>query len=96
MGVNVTIHSVVSTEQYTDILTKPLRREAFRRHCNIPMNISCGYLSVEYERMNSVLSLLSFPILFLSGRMCLLYLDDCPVTREAGRVVLITPVTISL
>ena len=27
----VTIHSVFSAEQHADILTKPLRREAFRR-----------------------------------------------------------------
>ena len=36
----VTIHSVASAEQHADILTKPLRREAFRRHHGFPMNLS--------------------------------------------------------
>ena len=30
----VTIHGVVLAEQHADILTKPLEREAFRRHCD--------------------------------------------------------------
>ena len=36
----VTIHSVASAEQHADILTKPLRREAFRRHRGFLMNLS--------------------------------------------------------
>ena len=36
----VTIHSVASAEQHADVLTKPLRREAFRRHRGFLMNIS--------------------------------------------------------
>ena len=36
----VTIHSVVSAEQHADILTKPLGREAFRRHRGFLMNLS--------------------------------------------------------
>ena len=36
----VTIHSVASAEQHADILTKPLRREAFRRHRDFLMNLS--------------------------------------------------------
>ena len=36
----VTIHSVASAEQHADILTKPLGREAFRRHRDFLMNLS--------------------------------------------------------
>ena len=36
----VTIHSVASAEQHADILTKPLEREAFRRHRDFLMNLS--------------------------------------------------------
>ena len=36
----VTIHSVVSAEQHADILTKPLGREAFRRHRDFLINVS--------------------------------------------------------
>ena len=36
----VTIHSVASAEQYVDILTKPLVREAFRRYRGFLMNLS--------------------------------------------------------
>ena len=36
----VTIHSVASAEQHADVLTKPLRREAFRRHRDFLMNLS--------------------------------------------------------
>ena len=36
----VTTHSVASTEQHADILTKPLGREAFRRHRDFLMNLS--------------------------------------------------------
>ena len=36
----VTVHSVASAEQHADILTKPLGREAFRRHRDFLMNLS--------------------------------------------------------
>ena len=36
----VTIHSVASAEQHADTLTKPLGREAFRRHRDVLMNLS--------------------------------------------------------
>ena len=36
----VTIHSVAWAEQHADILTKPLRREAFRRHRGFFINLS--------------------------------------------------------
>ena len=36
----VKVHSVSSAEQYAGILTKPLGREAFRRHHDFLMNIS--------------------------------------------------------
>ena len=36
----VTIPSVASAEQHADILTKPLGREAFRRHRDFLMNLS--------------------------------------------------------
>ena len=36
----VTIHSVASPEQHADILTKPLGREAFRRHRDFLINVS--------------------------------------------------------
>ena len=36
----VTIYSVASAEQHADVLTKPLRREAFRRHRDFLMNLS--------------------------------------------------------
>ena len=36
----VTIHSVASAEQHADIFTKPLGREAFRRHRDFLMNLS--------------------------------------------------------
>ena len=36
----VTIHSVASAEQHADILSKPLGREAFRRHRDFLMNLS--------------------------------------------------------
>ena len=36
----VIIHSVASAEQHADILTKPLGREAFRRHRDFLMNLS--------------------------------------------------------
>ena len=42
----VTIHSVASAEQRADILTKPLGREAFRRHRDFLMNISWRCLFV--------------------------------------------------
>ena len=35
----VTIHSLASAEQHADILTKPLGREAFRRHRDFMMNL---------------------------------------------------------
>ena len=38
--VQVTIHSVASAEQHADVLTKPLGREAFRRHRDFLMNLS--------------------------------------------------------
>ena len=36
----VTIHSVASAEQHADIVTKPLGREAFRRHHDFLTNLS--------------------------------------------------------
>ena len=36
----ITIYSVASAEQHADILTKPLGREAFRRHRDFLMNLS--------------------------------------------------------
>ena len=36
----VTIHSVASTEQHADILTKLLGHEAFRKHRNFLINLS--------------------------------------------------------
>ena len=36
----VKIHSVASAERHADILTKPLGRNAFRRHCDFLMNLS--------------------------------------------------------
>ena len=36
----VVVHSVASAEQHADILTKPLGREAFRRHRDFLMNLS--------------------------------------------------------
>ena len=36
----VTTYSVASAEQHEDILTKPLRREASRRHRDFLMNLS--------------------------------------------------------
>ncbi|CAN0439949.1 unnamed protein product, partial [Ascophyllum nodosum] len=35
----VKIHSVASVEQYADIFTKPLKRQAFRKHRDFLMNI---------------------------------------------------------
>ena len=36
----VTIHGVVSVEQHADIFTKPLERDAFRRHRDFLLNLS--------------------------------------------------------
>ena len=36
----VTIHGISSAEQHADIFTKPLGREAFRRHRDFLMNLS--------------------------------------------------------
>ena len=42
----VKFHNVASAEQHADILTKPLGREAFRRHRDFLMNLSGRCLSV--------------------------------------------------
>ena len=44
----VIIHGLASVEQHADILTKPLGREAFRRHRDFLMNLLKRCLSVEY------------------------------------------------
>ena len=45
----VTIHSVASVDQHADIFTKPLGREAFRRHRDFFMNLSWRFLLVGCE-----------------------------------------------
>ena len=71
----VTIYSVASAEQHADVLTKPLRREAFRRHRDFLMNLFLFHKGVgcgSWLLVSALFSLFFSPSLFfeLNNQVC--------------------------